>query len=70
MTKLTARQPLILGYIRRYVTVNGYPPTIREIGDNFAMSSTNGVHCHLASLKRKGAVDWVPGACRTLRVLP
>jgi repressor LexA len=53
---LTARQQAIYEFIRRHAEVNGYPPSIREIGRAFAIRSTNGVNDHLKALERKGKI--------------
>jgi repressor LexA len=53
---LTAKQNEILGYIRRYIEENGYPPAIRDIGTAFKIKSPNGVMCHLRALKTKGYI--------------
>jgi repressor LexA len=53
---LTDRQEEILQYIQRYIEEQGYPPTIREIGQAFGIRSTNGVNDHLKALERKGYV--------------
>jgi repressor LexA len=44
----------ILAYIQRFVRENGYPPTIREIGTAFGISSTNGVRYYLGLLEKGG----------------
>ena len=54
MEELTERQAEILSYIRKHISENGYPPTVREIGSAFGIRSTNGVADHLKSLERKG----------------
>ncbi|HHX16212.1 MAG TPA: repressor LexA, partial [Fibrobacter sp.] len=41
--KLTARQQEIFEFIRERTQVSKMPPTVREIGDRFNISSTNGV---------------------------
>ncbi|MGE5399772.1 MAG: transcriptional repressor LexA [Ignavibacteriales bacterium] len=56
-TKLTERQEEILNFIQRCVTENGYPPTLREIGKNFGISSTFGVKRHLDALAKKGYLN-------------
>ena len=53
---LTARQRKILEYIDQRITERGQPPTIREIGAKFSISSTNGVRTHLEALVRKGYI--------------
>lgn len=54
MKGLTQRQRQILDFISESVKVRGYPPTIREIGDQMDIRSTNGVNDHLKALERKG----------------
>jgi repressor LexA len=51
---LTERQEKILAFIKRSIVEQGYPPTIREIGEHFGIRSTNGVNDHLKALERKG----------------
>ena len=51
---LTERQEKILTFIKRSILEQGYPPTIREIGEFFGIRSTNGVNDHLKALERKG----------------
>ncbi len=52
MSNERARQ--ILSYIQEYVRDRGLPPTIREIGSAFGISSTNGVRYYLNRLVREG----------------
>ncbi|SRR5260221_39363 len=51
---LTERQEKILSFIKKSIVDQGYPPTIREIGEYFGIRSTNGVNDHLKALERKG----------------
>ncbi len=44
----------ILAFIHRFKDERGYPPTIREIGKAFSISSTNGVRYYLNLLERAG----------------
>ena len=52
--KLTHKQQAILNYIKQEIAKKGHPPTIREIGARFGISSTNGVRTHLNALIKKG----------------
>lgn len=54
MQGLTDRQKEILDFISSRITDQGYPPTIREIGEFMGIRSTNGVNDHLKALERKG----------------
>ena len=53
---LTDKQERILGFIVDYVNEHGYPPSIREIGIHFGISSLRGVTVHLDALERKGYI--------------
>lgn len=63
MTTLNSRAKEILEFVRRSTREKGFPPTIREIGEQFGISSTNGVRYHLnvltksGHLKRKGRIS-------------
>ncbi len=54
MQGLTDRQGQILDFITKTIQDQGYPPTIREIGEEMGIKSTNGVNDHLKALERKG----------------
>jgi len=53
---LTSKQQEIYAFIRHYITENGYPPAIRDIGRAFDIKSPNGVMCHLKALQKKGYI--------------
>lgn len=52
--RLTDRQQQVLDFIQAKIQRDGYPPTIREIGDQLGIRSTNGVNDHLKALSKKG----------------
>jgi len=56
MKKITARQSDIYNYVKEFILLHKYPPTIREIGDEFGIRSTNGVRDTLNALERKGLI--------------
>ena len=51
---LTNRQRAVLEFIEKHFQRFGNTPTIREIGKQFRISSTNGVRTHLQALVKKG----------------
>lgn len=53
---LTDKQQRILDFLVEYVNDKGYPPSIREIGIQFNISSLRGVTVHLDALERKGMI--------------
>jgi repressor LexA len=66
MTGLTERQLEVLRFIARQIEEQGYPPTIREIGEALDIRSTNGVNDHLKALERKGFLSRDPVKSRAL----
>lgn len=66
---LTKRQAAVLQFIVVSIRDYGYPPTIAEIGDEFGISSTNGVNDHLVALEKKGYIERSSKA-RGIRVTP
>ena len=59
MKALTARQRSVLDFIAECIGSDGYPPTIRQIGQKLGITTTC-VHEHLVRLERKGWIvrDW------------
>jgi len=55
--ELTERQAEVLRFIERRIVEQGYPPTLREIGEELGIRSTNGVNDHLKALERKGLLS-------------
>ena len=66
MEALTDRQKKILEFIAHATEERGFPPTIREIGEEFEIRSTNGVNDHLKALERKGYLSRCDQQSRTL----
>lgn len=69
MEILTKRQDEILNYIKEYIVSNGYPPTVREIGEAVGLSSPATIHSHLANLKLKGYIKTDEAKNRSIEVL-
>jgi repressor LexA len=67
MQGLTARQQMVLDFIRQSIADRGYPPTLREIGARMGIRSTNGVNDHLRALERKGYLTREDMKSRALR---
>jgi repressor LexA len=68
MKEPTKRQEEVLTFIAEYIQEHAYPPTIREIADNFAIS-VKGAHDHITALKRKGLVKQGNKRSRTMELL-
>lgn len=67
--ELTSRQEQILEYIKKYSKENKMPPTVREIGNHFEISSTNGVRSILAALIKKGYIARSPRLSRGIEIV-
>jgi len=68
LSNLTARQREVFEFVRELITHRGYGPTVREIGDNFGISSPNGVMCHLKALEKKGLITREPNMSRAIQI--
>jgi repressor LexA len=66
---LTDRQQQIWNYLVEYVDRHGYPPTVREIGEEVGLASPSTVHAHLANLERAGLLKRDPTKPRALELL-
>jgi repressor LexA len=68
MKDLTERQKEVLSFIAGYIRAHSYPPTIREIADNFSIS-VKGAHDHVTALKRKGSLKQTDKRSRTMELV-
>jgi repressor LexA len=66
---LSTRQQKILDFIRRFSRAHGFPPTIREIGDNVGISSTSVVSYNLNALEKKNRIERDRSVSRGLRLV-
>jgi repressor LexA len=66
---LTARQQEIWQFLVEYVDRQGYPPTVREIGEAVGLASPSTVHAHLANLERAGLLKRDPTKPRALDLI-
>ena len=67
--KLSARQKRILKFIETFIEGNGYPPTIREIGEAVDIASTSVVNYNLNKLVEYGLLARSPEVSRGLRLV-
>lgn len=68
MTKLTEKQQQIYEYILDFVEEQGYPPSVREIGDHLGLKSPSTVHFHLKGLRAAGLISQAEGKTRAITV--
>ena len=69
MEKLTGRQGFILQVLKQLIAENGYPPTVREIGEKAHLSSPATIHFHLKKLEEKGYIKKNDNKNRTIEIL-
>ncbi len=67
--KLSERQRNILRFMDRYMDANGYPPTIREIGEATNIASTSVVNYNLNKLVKAGYLERSGRVSRGLRLI-
>jgi repressor LexA len=68
MKTLTARQKEVLDFISSFLDDHGYPPTIREIAESFAIS-VKGAYDHVKALEKKGYIRLGENRSRALELL-
>ena len=66
---LTIRQKKILETIQRAIGKNGYPPSMREIGDSVGLASLSSVTHQLGQLEKLGYIRKDPRRPRAMEIL-
>lgn len=66
---LYTRQKQVFEYIKQFIELNGYGPTLKEIGEAMKLSSLATVHEHLSVLERKGLIKRTPGTRRAIEIM-
>ena len=66
MVQLTKMQQRIYDYIAQTIRTQGYPPSVREIGDAVGLKSPSTVHFHLKHMEELGDIGKGAGKGRAL----
>ena len=66
---ISKRQLQVLGFIAEYSATQGYPPSVRDIGEHVGLASPSSVFSHLSSLERKGFIRKERDSARALIIL-
>ncbi|WP_295764871.1 transcriptional repressor LexA [uncultured Oscillibacter sp.] len=66
MAKLTNMQQKVYDYIVSCIQTQGYPPSVREIGDAVGLRSPSTVHFHLKHLEEAGVIAKGAGKGRAI----
>jgi repressor LexA len=65
---LSGKRQAILDFIAERLREQGYPPSVREIGEAVGLTSSATVHSHLAVLQREGFLVRDPTKPRAIQV--
>ncbi len=66
MAQLTKMQQKIYDFIAETIARQGYPPSVREIGDAVGLKSPSTVHFHLKHMEEKGVINKGAGKGRAI----
>ena len=66
MAELTSMQQRIYEYIASCIQEQGYPPSVREIGEAVGLKSPSTVHFHLKHLEEAGVIEKGAGKGRAI----
>lgn len=66
---LTGQQRKVLAFLGEFLEQNGFPPTLREIGDAIGLANVNAVRGHLSALEKKGYITKVPDKARSIQMI-
>ena len=66
MRKSGETQKAVYNYIKEFIAINSYPPTVREIGTALGLRSTSTVHMHISNLAEKGLIICNPSKQRSI----
>lgn len=69
LPRITTTRVRVLASIDALASAEGYPPTVREIGELLGVGPAT-IHGHLSALRRAGCVSWQPHSPRTIRLTP
>lgn len=66
---LTKKQLRVLDYIKKYIAINSYAPSIREICKGIGVNSSATIHAHLNNLVEKGYIKKNDFKFRTIEII-
>ncbi len=68
MARTSDKGPKILVFIDEQTKKNGFPPSVREIGEAVGLSSTSSVHAQISALQNSGYLEKHDAKTRALRL--
>jgi len=69
MKPLTSKQQSILQFVETFLSKTGFPPTLKEIGDEIGVSNISAVRGHLLAIEKKGYIKKSPDRARSIQVI-
>ncbi len=66
---LSEKDIKILDFIYEQIDKNGFPPSVREIGDAVGLNSTATVHARLKKLEENGFIEKTSSKYRSIRLI-
>ncbi len=66
---ITRKQQRVLSFIQRYIFEHDSSPSYAEIGAAVGIASKSNVHRMVRALAERGAIDFLPGRNRSIRLL-
>ena len=66
---LTTRQALVLEFIKTYVQMKGFPPSLQDIATGLGMKSRSNIHRIVHSLREQGRLDLRPNRFRAIKIV-
>ena len=66
---LTDQQQRVLEFLEDFSRRQGFPPTLREIGQGLSLANVNAVRGHVQALERKGYITREADKARSIRVV-
>ncbi len=65
---MTKRQEQVLAFLRNFIETHKYPPTIREIAQNFEIS-VKGAYDHIKALEKKAVIHCDMNRSRAIEII-
>lgn len=66
--RLTKRQESVLGFVREFISMRGYAPSLREICAKFGIKSPKNAKKHLEAIEKKGFLKRSPNLSRAIEL--
>jgi repressor LexA len=65
---VTERQRLVLEFIKTYMEMKGFAPSMQDVATGLGMKSRSNIHRIIHDLKRNGLLSLRPHRVRTLKL--